>query len=155
MHKIYSTSGILLFQLSLCVQYVNQNRDTVFTQPDASLSLYPFLSAALPVRNTGKQWDPLAKDHRGGECMPKRPTRYDLRCSRGPLHQQYSNNFTDAPSPGLGSNRCHSPAAFVGNTAAQSSELHSFLALMLSEPSRTGSLSPPSGLHAAMTLLNS
>lgn len=87
--------------------------------------------------------------------MPKRPTRYDLRCPRGPLHQQYSNSFTDAPSPGLGSNTCHSPAAFVRHTAAESSELHSFLALMLPEPSRNGSLSPPSALHAVMTLLNS
>ena len=88
----------------------------------------------LPIASftcLGRQWDPLAKDHREGECMPRSPARCDLHCPRGPLHQWHSNNFTGTPSPVLGSSRGHSSTAFVGHAAAQGSEPRSFLVLIL------------------------
>lgn len=112
----------------------------------------PLMLLTASFTPLGRQWDPQAEDHREGECMPRSPARCDLHCPRGPLHQWDSNKFTGTPSPGLGSSRCHSSAAFEGHAAAQGSKPHSFLVLILPEPSRTILLSSPSGLHAVMTL---
>lgn len=149
-HKMALTSRILYYNFH-CVFSM-----WIETGVWLSLSLIalcpsnPYCPHMLPIALfpcLGRQWSPLAKDHRKSKCMPRRPAGCGLHCPRWPLHQLDSNSFKGTPSPVLGSSRCQSSAAFVGNAAAQGSAPHAFLVLILPEPSRTDSLFPPSGLH--------